>query len=887
MPVIYVENKPYEVKEGQNLLNACLSLGFDIPYFCWHPAMHSVGACRLCAVKQFKDEKDKKGKIVMSCMTLAAEGTRISIDDPEAVKFRKSVIEWLMINHPHDCPVCDEGGQCHLQDMTLMSGHIYRRYRFKKRTYVNQNLGPFVTHEMNRCIQCYRCVRFYNDYAGGRDLDVMYWHDSVYFGRHKDGTLESEFSGNLVEVCPTGVFTDKTLARHYTRKWDLQTAPSVCVHCGLGCNTIPGERYGGLRCIQNRFNSQVNGYFLCDRGRFGYEFVNSDKRIRQVTHNRKPISKKQMLDELMPFLNDHDKIIGIGSARASLESNFALRTLVGAEHFYSGVSQNEADLVNCILSIVRLGPARTASLHDADMSDAVLVLGEDVSNVAPMLGFALRQSTLRKPMAIAEKLNIERWQDAAVREALQKQTGPLFIATPVSTRIDDAATAAWRASPDDIARLGFAIAHELDLAAPAAEHLPPEAAELAKQIAAALKDAKRPLVVSGTSCFNKHIIEAAANVANATHSINESARLCFTVGSCNSIGLGLIGGNSISGALDALKKGSADTVVILENDLYRSFGTSIAEEIFSAAKNVIALDSLENKTTSKASFVLPAATFAESDGTLVNNEGRAQRYFKVFMPSKPIQSSWQWFSDIMSERWHSCDDFVKELSAILPIFDVAPSRDFRIDGAKIPRQPHRYSGRTSIYANLDVNEPMLPQDKDSPLAFSMEGFEGQPPPALICRFWTPKWNSVQSVNKYQNEVGGELRGGDPGKRLLEPQMNSLAPYFRQIPAAFEARDGWFLILPAYHVFGSEELSILSPGVAERAPSVYIVINTYDASHHSIREDDILEVNGYSLPVKISTSLGKGLAAVPFGLPDVHWPGEPFWWQLPDMEDRTQ
>ena len=100
---------------------------------------------------------------------------------------------------------------------------IYRRYRFKKRTYRNQNLGPFVTHEMNRCIQCYRCVRFYNDYAGGRDFDVMYWHDGVYFGRHKDGTLESEFTGNLVEVCPTGVFTDKTLAQHYTRKWDLQT----------------------------------------------------------------------------------------------------------------------------------------------------------------------------------------------------------------------------------------------------------------------------------------------------------------------------------------------------------------------------------------------------------------------------------------------------------------------------------------------------------------------------------------------------------------------------------------------------------------------------------------------------------------------------------------
>ena len=204
MITIYIENKPYTVKEGQNLLQACLSLGFDIPYFCWHPAMHSVGACRQCAVKEFKDEKDTRGRVVMSCMTAVRDGMRISIEDAEAKSFRKNIIELLMLNHPHDCPVCDEGGECHLQDMTVMTGHVYRRSRFKKRTYPNQYLGPFITHEMNRCIQCYRCVRFYRDYAGGRDLDVFAIHDHVYFGRQKDGVLENEFSGNLVEVCPTG-----------------------------------------------------------------------------------------------------------------------------------------------------------------------------------------------------------------------------------------------------------------------------------------------------------------------------------------------------------------------------------------------------------------------------------------------------------------------------------------------------------------------------------------------------------------------------------------------------------------------------------------------------------------------------------------------------------
>lgn len=278
MATIYIDGKPYSVQEGKNLLEACIELGLNVPYFCWHPALGSVGACRQCAVKQYRDEQDTQGRLVMSCMTAASEGLRITIDDQESKDFRTHVIEWMMTNHPHDCPVCDEGGECHLQDMTLMTGHNYRSYRFRKKTYNNQYLGPFINHEMNRCIQCYRCVRYYKDYAGGRDLDALASHNHVYFGRHEDGALESEFSGNLVEVCPTGVFTDKTLKDHYTRRWDYTTAPSLCVHCGLGCNITPGERYGKLRRIRTRYNRTANGYFLCDRGRYGYEFVNSEQR---------------------------------------------------------------------------------------------------------------------------------------------------------------------------------------------------------------------------------------------------------------------------------------------------------------------------------------------------------------------------------------------------------------------------------------------------------------------------------------------------------------------------------------------------------------------------------------------------------------------------------
>jgi NADH-quinone oxidoreductase subunit G len=892
MATIFVDGTAYDVKDGQNLLQACLSLGLNLPYFCWHPAMGSVGACRQCAVKQFKDENDTQGKIVMACMTPAEDGARISIEDPEARLFRASVIEWLMVNHPHDCPICDEGGECHLQDMTVMTGHNYRKFRFEKRTHRNQYLGPFINHEMNRCIACYRCVRFYRDYADGKDLDVFGAHDHVYFGRHEDGVLENEFSGNLVEVCPTGVFTDKTLKKHYSRKWDLQTAPSVCVHCGLGCNTIPGERYGELRRIRNRYNGQVNGYFLCDRGRYGYEFVNSEKRIRQPMVRQKAgagaeaVAREEALQHVASWLSDGGKVIGIGSPRASLEANFALRTLVGPERFYSGMSEDESRLVSTALKILQEGPARSPSLHDVDLADAVLVLGEDVTNTAPMLALALRQAVRRKPLEIAQKLNIHEWDDAAVREATQGAKGPLFIAAPYGTKLDEVASQTYRAAPDDVARLGFAVAHALNPQAPAIKDLPDEMRSLADDIAQSLKDAKRPLVVSGTSCGSEAVMQAAANVAWALCSADRTAELCLTVPEANSLGLALMEGGDLQAAFKAMDDGKLDTLVVLENDLYRRAGQAFVDAALEGAKHVVVVDHLDNSTTAKADAVFPAGTFAEADGSLVNNEGRAQRFYQVFIPDGDIQESWRWLRDMTvaagrSEvnAWQTLDDITTALAKAIPIFEslpeVAPPAGFRIVGEKVPRQSPRYSGRTAMHANVNVSEPKPPDDPDAPLSFSMEGYEGEPPPDLILRFWSPGWNSIQALNKFQSEVPGPLRGGDPGLRLIEPAQGDKASYFKQIPPAFESRKGELLVVPMYHIFGSDELSVLSPGIAERSPQPYVALNPEDA--RSLKADGGQEVEvalgrvPQRLPVKLTPGLPRGVVGLSVGLPGLKEP----------------
>jgi NADH-quinone oxidoreductase subunit G len=841
MLTIYIDNKPYQVKENQNLLQACLSLGFDLPYFCWHPAMHSVGACRQCAVKLFKDEKDTRGRIVMSCMTPVTEGLRLSIDDPDAKAFRAGVIEWLMLNHPHDCPVCDEGGECHLQDMTVMTGHTYRRTRFRKRTHRNQYLGPFINHEMNRCIQCYRCVRFYRDYAGGRDFNVFACHDSVYFGRSESGVLESEFSGNLVEVCPTGVFTDKTLKQHFTRKWDLQTAPSICAHCGLGCNTISGERYGTLRRILNRYNHEVNGHFLCDRGRFGYEFVNSGKRIRKALiqqdsgKGQKPAEKAEALKLVGDILSRSKSIIGIGSPRASLESNFALRKLVGPQNFYTGMSAQEHRLVSLIIDILGKGPGRTPSLHDVELADAVLVLGEDVTNTAPLLDLALRRSVRNQPGEAVEKKRIPAWDDNAVRHMVQDEKGPLYIAAVRGTKLDSIAAKTYRAAPDGLARLGFAIAHELSPVAPAVEGLSADAASLAQEIAQTLKNARRPVVISGTSLGNESLVKAAAQVAWALCDSGKPADLCYTVPECDTIGMGLMGGKSLEelfkspSALKGEGHGEGtETVVILENDLYRRADEQTVDEFLNRAKHIIVIEHLINQTSSKGEIVLPAGTFAESDGTMVNNEGRAQRFYRAFTPNLDIQESWKWIRDILTQsarsgavEWKNLDTITAAMTAALPVFkpvqDIAPNADFRISGQKVPRQPHRYSGRTAMLANISVHEPKPTEDADTPLSFSMEGYEGQPPAPLIPRYWSPRWNSVSALNKFQQEVGGPLKGGDPGKRLIGPMQKGKPEYFTDVPSEPAAGQGQSSA-PEFDIFRSEELSAQSPAIVERAKS---------------------------------------------------------------------
>ena len=855
MAGITIDGKKYDVKPGKNLLETCLALGFNIPHFCFHPALGSVGACRLCAVKKYRDENDTRGKIVMSCMEPVTDGLLISVEDREVKDFRASVIEGLMTNHPHDCPVCDEGGECHLQDMTVMTGHNYRKFDFRKRTYRNQDLGPFIAHEMNRCIQCYRCVRFYKDYAGGKDLDVFGAHNHVYFGRQKDGPLESEFSGNLAEVCPTGVFTDKTFKNHFVRKWDLNNSPSVCVHCSLGCNTIIGERNDMLRRVMNRYNGAVNGYFICDRGRFGYEFANSGNRIEKALVQKNKGSgpeeaNSETLDRALAEALAKGKIAGIGSPRASLESNYALLRFVGEENFYHGVPEDEYKMTHEIINFMRSSSVTIPSLRETESADAVIIIGEDLVNSAPMAALAVRQATRNKSYEAAEHLKIAKWDDAPLRELAQDTRSPLFILTPFSDSLDDVAERSFRGSPDDISSLTFKIASIIGENDSSSHKSESAGKDLAGQIALILGKARRPLIITGTGSRDTDMLHAAMNLAMALESNNRKVMFSPVLSEANSMGLALFPGKPLSSLFGSGE--DISSLVVLENDLYRRAKSKDVDALLANTENIIVIDQLINRTSGKASILLPSAAFSESQGTLVNNEGRAQRYYKALSGSGSIKDSWKWINDLIIQGKRGelrpvdhFDDLVDELAKDYPLFEVLqeyiPDSDFRMLNAKIPRETLRYSGRTAIHANISVSENGIPKDMDSPLAFTMEGLPENPPSSLVPFYWSPGWNSVQALYKYQDEPGGSMKGGDPGVKVINKQGNSNFQTFTTSIQAKDKNDGGMLIVPVYRIFGSEELSSEAPAIVKKSGKQTIIINSDDASELNISDGQEVRV----------------------------------------------
>ncbi len=273
MPKCMIDGREVEFTPGQNLIEVAKKAGIDIPFFCYHPGLSIVAQCRMCTV-----EIEKMPKLQTACSTPATEGMVVKTKSERALQNQKSVMEFLLINHPLDCPICDKSGECDLQDNSFGFGDSYSRYTEERRTYLDLDMGPVIKKNMNRCIHCTRCIRFGEEVAGIREMVAVKRGNNTEITTIDGRPLETDYAGNYADVCPTGSLTLKDF-RFRKRAWYLKKTATICEGCSRGCNMeIHQESNRIYRCLP-RENMEINQYWLCDEGRFNYHYVHDAKRV--------------------------------------------------------------------------------------------------------------------------------------------------------------------------------------------------------------------------------------------------------------------------------------------------------------------------------------------------------------------------------------------------------------------------------------------------------------------------------------------------------------------------------------------------------------------------------------------------------------------------------
>lgn len=334
-----IDGAPVKVPSGTSILEAVLGIGREIPHFCYHPKLQVVGSCRLCQV-----EVQGAPKLVISCATPVAEGMEVFTASERVTKARKAVLEFLLLNHPLDCPICDKGGECPLQDYTLKYGPGESRFTEEKIHRIkHQSIGPYVIFDAERCVLCTRCVRFCQDVVGTSELGVFSRGDLSEIGLFPGRSLDNKYSGNVIDLCPVGALTSRDY-RFKSRPWDLvEQVPSICGLCSAGCNIFVDVRHKEsaqeILRVRPRINEDVNGYWICDEGRFEFHFAqdrgrNGDPLIRRGGELQ-PASWDETIevvaDTLSRILRERGpEAIGVvASARLTNEEAFLVRQLFG------------------------------------------------------------------------------------------------------------------------------------------------------------------------------------------------------------------------------------------------------------------------------------------------------------------------------------------------------------------------------------------------------------------------------------------------------------------------------------------------------------------------------------------------------------------------------
>lgn len=595
-----IDGRRIEVPAGASVLDACFHAGIEIPYFCSYPGLSPIGACRMCLVEigtprlgpdhtpvigeDGRPEMQFWPKLVASCTLAVSAGMVVRASTKLVRDAREGMMELHLINHPLDCPVCDKGGACDLQDQAYRYGRGYSRFEFDKRVFDKAvPLSDAIVLDRERCIHCKRCVRYFEEVPDDPVLDFLERGVNTFIGVHGQG-LDSLFTGNITDMCPVGALTD-TVARFRGRNWEYDRVRSTCTLCPVGCSTHLDTRNGRLERIQGGVNLQVNFEWLCDRGRFAHEETKLASRIRRPLVRRNgelvPVTWAEAARAAAAGLKGR-RVAARVNGRTTLEGAVAMRALL------QGLGGGELDYFPR-----HSAPARpvlpAATMHEVASSDRIVVLGADVTEEAPVLDLrileALRGVTPPQPLAHGAPL-----ADLRVQERMERDHGKLAVFNPAPTRL---ARFAGRA-----------------------ETYPPgEELQAVASAAAALEGAQRPVIVYGSHLLASPAAGEALAAIAALGDRFPALRALALQPAANAWGLEALG---VGAGEPAYRRRASGALILSGLD---PVGDGL-EATLAGVEFLIVHDEHLTPTAERADVVLPAKAWTEADGWTVNLEGR-------------------------------------------------------------------------------------------------------------------------------------------------------------------------------------------------------------------------------------------------------------------------
>ncbi len=744
-----IDGQAVQCPAGSTIYEAATAAGIHIPTFCNHEKLVPVGACRMCLV-----EIEGVRGLQTSCSTPARDGMVVKVHtSPAAVKARKGVIEFLLTNHPLDCPVCDKGGECPLQNQALADGPGQSRYVEEKR-HKNKRypLGELIVLDQERCVLCWRCIRYLDEWADDHQLDLFGRGAATRLDTFPGRPLTSKWQGNTIELCPVGALTSRVF-RFEARVWELCNTPSVCTMCAVGCNLILGEKNNELRRITPRENMQVNDAWLCDRGRFTHAFVDHPSRLKKPLVRRngelQPATWEEALSLVARRLNEivqadgPQAVGGLASTRVSNEANYLfqrfMRTVVGT---------NNVDH----LRRMPAGATPLASLPALEQKDVVLLLGSDPSTEAPMVEMWIKKAVLRHGarVIVANPKQVE----------LGRYGGPWLAYRPGSevALLNGLARAILDLGVDQAQQQGTRVTNLEEMrawlkpyGAERVEQLCGVSAEALRAAARVLAGAKHPILLYGPQWLNdahtKARLDAVANLALLLGGA-ESGFLAEDNNTLGALEMGVVpdlypGGQpfrdkQVRSRLASFWGGRLSPVDGLDFDAMMAASQEgrlkamwvmgadpasdchVAGEALGRIPFLVVQDLFLTDTAELAEVVLPAASFAEIDGSYINLTGRLQQAHATLRAPGQARPDWWIVNEVarrmVEDKRQKAWDFdtpkavFEEIAKALPGYRTVSYEQMGADGWQRPVPP---ATPRRAFVRAEVEPP--PPDAEYPL----------------------------------------------------------------------------------------------------------------------------------------------------------------------------